>query len=71
MPRVQIIDRRTHTVLLEGDSSLPSEEIRTLMARHDVTAVDAAHVSGSVVLDAAAPAAPVQPQQRRKERKAS
>ena len=75
MPLVQFIDRRTHAVLLEGDCSVPSAEIRALLARHDVTAIDAVHVSGDVVLDATGPAVPVAPPAPRhvrgKERKAS
>lgn len=59
MARVQIVDRRTHTVLLEGDCKVAPEEIRALMARHDITAVDASHVSGDVVLDAPAPVPPI------------
>lgn len=68
MPRVVFFDRRTHAVLLEGECSLSGEEIRALLARHEVTAVDA--VPEVVAAAPVAPAAP-SPRPSRKERKAS
>lgn len=56
MTRVQLIDTATHTVLLEGDCLVAAEQLRRLMTRFNLTAVDAAHVSGDVILDAPAPA---------------
>jgi hypothetical protein len=58
MVRVQIVDKRTHLVLLEGECSLPAGDLRHLMFRHDLTAIDASHVAGQVVIDATGPARP-------------